>query len=340
MRVCMLSKFPPIEGGIAARTYWLARGLGEAGVEVEVITNANCVEPEYRISGCDDHLKTMKNVRIHNLQKDVPWHIPFSDAYVTRLLNLTLDVLAHSDVDAIDAGFLMPYGIVAFLASQITGVPYIIRHGGSDLAKFIDHPEFRTVLKRVLRNASKIITDDSHAEQFKDINENILLAPAYVANEHKFKPTGRPRNETPVIAYIGKINYHWRNRRLDEALEHIASQFDDCKLMFVAQGKGLDDFEQAVGAKKVGEIEFRDFVPPWEMPSLISSIDYVLTCDDTIDSPSNIVAEAISSGKELIPVPVTVATETGHDHSDSPSMKSRYDSWIDNNSNVLASVSD
>ncbi len=339
MRVCMLSKFPPIQGGIAARTYWLARGLGEAGIEVEIITNANCVEPEYRISGCDGHLERMKNVRIHNLREDVPWHIPFSDAYVARLLNATLKVLALGNIDAIDAGFLMPYGVVAFLASQITGVPYVVRHGGSDLAKFVDHPEFSIVLGQVLRNASKIITDETHAEQFNDINKNIHLAPAYVANEHEFTPNGRSRNERPVIAYIGKVNYHWRNKRLDEALTYIAKQFDDYRLVFVAQGKGLHDFRQAVGEQKVGEIEFRNFAPPWEMPSLISSIDYVLTCEDAIKSPSNIVAEVVSSGRELLSVPGALISGPKSDRSFPPRQESHFDSWIDKNINVLASVS-
>jgi hypothetical protein len=139
----MLSKFPPIQGGISAKSYWLARGLAKAGIQIEVVTNAECVEPEYRITGCEKHLESLQGIQVHKIIQDVPWHIPYSKAYALRLLNLTIRVIKEREAKVLDSGFLMPYGIVAFLASQITGIPYIIRHGGSDLKKFFQHPDFK-----------------------------------------------------------------------------------------------------------------------------------------------------------------------------------------------------
>ena len=37
MRICLLSKFPPIQGGISARTYWMAQGFAERGIETHVV---------------------------------------------------------------------------------------------------------------------------------------------------------------------------------------------------------------------------------------------------------------------------------------------------------------
>ncbi|MBA7662612.1 hypothetical protein ES703_70641 [subsurface metagenome] len=48
MKICMIGKYPPIEGGVSTRTYWLARALGEQGVEVHIVTNAQEVEEEYK----------------------------------------------------------------------------------------------------------------------------------------------------------------------------------------------------------------------------------------------------------------------------------------------------
>jgi len=39
-RVCFFTKYPPIEGGTASRSYWLIRALGEKGIEAHVITDA------------------------------------------------------------------------------------------------------------------------------------------------------------------------------------------------------------------------------------------------------------------------------------------------------------
>lgn len=49
MRICIVGKYPPIEGGVSAQTYWAARGLAERGHEVFVVTNAAEVEPAFRI---------------------------------------------------------------------------------------------------------------------------------------------------------------------------------------------------------------------------------------------------------------------------------------------------
>src|SRR5680860_987321 len=63
VRICIVSKFPPIEGGIASRTYWRVRRLLDAGHEVAVVTNAGSVESDYRITGCEDHLKWLVEER-------------------------------------------------------------------------------------------------------------------------------------------------------------------------------------------------------------------------------------------------------------------------------------
>jgi len=49
MKICMIGKYPPIEGGVSARNYWIARGLSERGHEVHLVTNADEVEPAYRM---------------------------------------------------------------------------------------------------------------------------------------------------------------------------------------------------------------------------------------------------------------------------------------------------
>src|SRR6266508_3253452 len=55
VRICFVGKYPPIQGGVSAQTYWAARGRAGRGHEVFVVTNAAEVEDAYRIhlDGCD-----------------------------------------------------------------------------------------------------------------------------------------------------------------------------------------------------------------------------------------------------------------------------------------------
>lgn len=48
MRICLITKYPPIEGGISSQAYWLVKALGQRGHEVFVVTNADEVERDYR----------------------------------------------------------------------------------------------------------------------------------------------------------------------------------------------------------------------------------------------------------------------------------------------------
>jgi hypothetical protein len=106
----MISKYPPIQGGVSARTYWLANGFAEKGIETHVITNANCVEKEYMIQ--DAYSGTTPNLHIHFIEPEIPWHIPDSKLYVPRLLDKALQVIRENKIDLIDTGYLVPYALV------------------------------------------------------------------------------------------------------------------------------------------------------------------------------------------------------------------------------------
>jgi hypothetical protein len=49
VRICIIGKFPPIQGGISMRTYWSAQGLAALGHEVHVVTNAKEAVAPFRM---------------------------------------------------------------------------------------------------------------------------------------------------------------------------------------------------------------------------------------------------------------------------------------------------
>lgn len=303
MKICMVSKFPPIQGGIAARTYWLARGLAEAGHEITIVTNSASVEKDYKICGCDNHLKTLKNISIQSISDATPWHIPNSQEYAIRLLNSVLGLVGSKQFDLIDAGYLIPYGIISYLAHRITALPYVIRHGGSDIVKFMDHPEYRDIIKKTISSASLVVTDENHEKILHSLNQNTIILPPYVPDERAFKPSNEASCNIPTFAYIGKANYFWRRKGLD-AITNMFDKVDsgNYRLIFVTEGLGLEDFRNSLSPNMRDQIFFQPFIPPWEMPLLLTSIDYLFhfAVDEPIENPSSLVLEALATSVEVI----------------------------------------
>ena len=294
----MVSKFPPIEGGISAKTYWLACGFAEAGMEVHVVTNAMCVENDYRIRSCENDFHLPPGVEIDNVQVDTPWHIPYSELYLEKLLDKALSVCRAFNIEVIDSHYLIPYGVTAYLASQITKIPYIIRHGGSDVAKFWDRGFLGELLHQTLTGAATLITEKP---ELAPMNTRTIRLPQYVPDEHLFKPVAK-NGRHARYAYIGKINYHWEHKSLDRMLSlwnKVSSKEPLAELVFLCQGKGKEDF---IKKREPQNIKFVDFISPWEMPGFLQDIDYLfyLVDNNPISDFSNLVVEAVACGVKII----------------------------------------
>lgn len=168
MRICFISKYPPIEGGVSARVYWLAKALGEREHEVHIVTNAMEVENEYK-EQIDSNGKeyTPQNVYVHSTNADTnPWHIPFSKAFTERIANLAIEVIEEYNIQLIDSYYILPYGIAAFIAKNFTGKPQILRHAGSDVGKLFASTSYQILFKSIFQRVDKIITIPNLKEMF------------------------------------------------------------------------------------------------------------------------------------------------------------------------------
>jgi hypothetical protein len=72
--------------------------------------------------------------------------------------------------------------------------------------------------------------------------------------------------------------------------------------LVVGQGKGLNDFQNSLGSDTVNNLNWRPFVPPWEMPDLLRQLDAVFIFESGLPHPvfSNLALEAICSGVGII----------------------------------------
>lgn len=285
MNICIISKYPPIQGGVSARVYWLAKALGEKGYEVHIVTNAKEVEKEYREQIDDDGEEyAPQNVYVHSTAHDTnPWHIPFSKAYAERIANLAIEVIEKYNIQVIDSYYMLPYGVSGFIAKNITGRPQIVRHAGSDISKLFASSSYKTLFKSIFQRVDKIITIPNLKEMFLSIGipESRIAFDEKVGVDTKaFNPEvssfplsdhiERKIPECPIITYIGKINYYWKTKGLYELIKAVKGIKDNFLLLFVANGRGLKEFQNLIKEKNLSKNSiFLDFVPPWKIPSII-----------------------------------------------------------------------
>jgi len=285
MKICIISKYPPIEGGVSSRIYWLVKGLGERGHEIHVVTNAQEVEEKYKEQmDSKEEEYTPKNVYVHSTTSDTnPWHIPFSKTYTERIANLAIEVIRKYNIQLIDSYYILPYGIAGFLAKNITGKPHILHHAGSDIGKLFISPSYNILFKSIFEKVDKLVTIPSFKKMFVSIGipESKLVFDENVSVDTKsFNPEVSPFllsnhikreiPECPIITFIGKINYYWRTKGLAELVEAVKEIKSDFLLLFVANGKGLLEFQNLIREKQLEKKSvFINFVPSWKIPSII-----------------------------------------------------------------------
>lgn len=299
--IAILGKYPPLEGGIAAKTYWLARGLAAQGHMVHVVTHEISAGREYRIQGNESHPASVPNLWVHRPLEEMPWHIPEDDEHTLALLDLTIRVIQEYGVQFLDTGYLVPYGIIGHLAKDSTGVYHVLRHGGSDLEKFLKRKILETVLNEAIARADIVITEKRYQDLLRPMTPHLVCQPAYVPDGAAFTPTDTPRPQWRLAA-IGKINYHWQHKGLHLVVDIMRQLMRQFECWIVGQGKGMSDFRHSLGSEIVSSLRWCPFVPPWEMPHLLNQLDGIFIFESGLPHrvTSNLALEAICSGVGII----------------------------------------
>ncbi len=299
-RVALLSKFPPIEGGISSKTYWLARGLAQRGHEIHVITHDITAGRAYSIQGDSEPPETDLNIQVHRTLS-LPWHIPEGNEYALSLISTTIDVINEHKIQILDSGYLVPYGVAGYFTKLSTRIPHVIRHGGSDIEKFLKQKHLQSLVNLALSNADAVVTNRLHANLFEHLTSKLVVQPAYVPDEKEFAPRNKLQTRRRLAA-IGKINYHWQHKSLKliaKIMENLADKFE---CVIYGQGNGIDSLKESLTQDNLSNFEWSSFVGPWEMPGILSQLDAIFVLESNLPNPvfSNLVLEAAWMGVGII----------------------------------------
>jgi glycosyltransferase involved in cell wall biosynthesis len=174
MRICIIGKFPPIQGGVSVRTYWSAHDLAARGHEVHVVTNAKEARPPFRMhmrrqdwkrceiaagGGMPQRDASGGSVKVHwtDPVDNSQLHIPMASPFVTKLAATAARIHSERPFDVIYSHYLEPYGVAGHLAAEIAGVPHVVRMAGSDSGRLWRHPQFEALYDHVLRSAAAVV---------------------------------------------------------------------------------------------------------------------------------------------------------------------------------------
>jgi hypothetical protein len=114
VRICIIGKFPPIQGGVSMRTYWTAHGLAARGHEVDVITNAKEALPPFRMHMRQEDWKRCEassgkgSVTVHwtDPVDRSQSYIPMASPFVTKLAGVAASAHAAKPFDVIFSHYL------------------------------------------------------------------------------------------------------------------------------------------------------------------------------------------------------------------------------------------
>ncbi|MBU1013298.1 MAG: hypothetical protein KKG99_09840 [Bacteroidetes bacterium] len=292
--VLLIGKYPPMQGGIAAKTFWLYKRLAKNGYNFRVVT----IEIEnYSVPVIKDDIK------VFSVDKaSTPWHIPDSSLYFDRILNKCFEALANFTPDIIETNYLWPFCSVAIHLSKILNKPLLIRHAGSDILKFYTSNEFRDIIKRYFEQASIIVTNNTSIEIVSELcndKTKIRLTDRYIPDPDYFHDLKHPKQYD--ILFAGKINYYWKHKGISYLLEYIKAY--NLHALLLCDGNYIDEIYSLVDKQKLeNNIEIKKFVHPYEMPAIINKSNTVWCWDEegSIDDFSNIIWEACYCNVECL----------------------------------------
>ena len=202
MKICLLGKYPPIQGGVSTCNYVLAQALGKRGHKVFVVTNADEVEFEYREEILPKDAKYLEphNVKVINTYPLSRKFIPGYPSFITKLSSLAIEVVKKEKIYVLYSNYLLPFGVAAYITKKATNVPWFLDHAGSDITNLFDEPLLQPVFIEIFKNADLVVNSSQVKERLvktgiiKDDKLSPFIGKMFYAGirDARFSPQAKP----------------------------------------------------------------------------------------------------------------------------------------------------
>lgn len=311
LKICLIGKYFPIQGGVSKDNQWLAYTLATSGFQVHVVTNAEEVEPPYRCLNWSPFPALPEDcpgsISVHTTSKEERRHyIPYANPFVSKLAAIATEVIRTAQCDLIYSYYLEPYAVAAALTSHWTGVPYGLRHAGSDVGALFQSPELQTAYREVILTADYIVATPATYRSFLQlgvsqdklyfpagtyltprvftpdaeplnvnalltwIREHLPLDPYYAAFRQFAQKAFRP--DVPTIGIYGKVGAVKGSFDLLQALGRLRREGMAFQLLALTQGSSsiLTEFAASIEEQGLADTTWLlPFLPHWDIPHFL-----------------------------------------------------------------------
>ncbi|MBL7206314.1 MAG: glycosyltransferase [Candidatus Aenigmarchaeota archaeon] len=201
------------------------------------------------------------------------------------LCGACMNIIRKNKIDIIDGHWIESGGIVAYMLSQILKRKYIVTEHGI-LAELCDgavgkkSDKESVVIKRVLDNADKIITESKNLMEFIGLytdKKPILIR--YGIDLSKFSPGKKSIFERPTFLSVGSLNKRKNRIELLKAFKILLDKNFDADLVIIGSGSEKDKLKKFIEENNLSRnIKLIDYVENDKLPSYYSSaVAFVLT---------------------------------------------------------------
>ncbi len=253
MRVLLLGKIPPIQGGVSRSTWLAACDFLDAGHSIEVISNADAMDYGFRqmTTASDKELEVFRKRGgvIHNLESVPPYsYIPWSSPFLSQMLGAGIASIRRAAPDVIVGWYLEPYGVAASILGKMFNVPVILRHAGSDIGRLRNVTDLGNAYDAFLSEAAAVITG-------KSAQTDEILREAGVKPHAMFKVKGRALHRS-FFEKSDDFDLHELVDRSEEWFSHYGFDEDLYRKLIEWNRAALDNDEPAIGTYgKIAEVK-------------------------------------------------------------------------------------
>lgn len=253
MKICILGHFPPHIGGVSSHTYLLSQELLKRGDEVYVLTYPH--KDVYDLDGI--HVETAPTINIKGLRGFF-----FFLSATIKLIGMT----RKYDLDLVHAHFLIPPGLIAVIASSVTGKKTAVTVHGSDIFILASNPILRSIIKSILKKTDYVVVVNETIKDkilelgVKGLKSKISVTPNAVDVE-KYNPGVESsfieeiglNPEKPVILFVGNLVPQKGIKYLLEAKKSLKS---DAVLVIVGDGPLMAELKNMVKEQDIKDVFF------------------------------------------------------------------------------------
>ena len=296
MNLLYIGKYPPLEGGVGAAAFWRIKELRARGYNIDILTAKNKSEIYVSEFNTDDQ-------KYHLIQSKSCWHIPYSPLLLERMVSYGLKLVSNNKFDCIEGNYIFPFGIAAWMLSKITGIPFVLRHAGSDIWR-VYNPELEDIFKQIIKDTTRIITYEESLPFWNALNtpKGKLFISKHYAPSKEFWNAGCLKQEKAV--FFHKLTPKWNWAQLDFFGSKLKQQgykgYVECYCV------GESD-EMFMNVKKVFgkyglSAHFHEFVSPDRVPNILKDTKYILVSNVPSNIPEmpNLLFEGLASGCNVL----------------------------------------